>query len=79
MRLFSDEDSLRVMIAVFDLTYSSDDSYVSVGEISGKSRLCEEDTEASKSSTPSWSGKLTGCASVTIRRSSYLFSLITAF
>ena len=45
MRLFSDEDSLRVMIAVFDLTYSSDDSYVSVGEISGKSRLCEEDTE----------------------------------
>ena len=42
MRLFADEDALRVMAAAFNLTCGSDDSFTGIGEISEKSRLGEE-------------------------------------
>ena len=42
LRLFADEDALRVMAAAFNLTCGSDDSFTGIGEISEKSRLGEE-------------------------------------
>lgn len=42
LRIFSDEDALRVMAVVFSLTSGSDDSFAGIDEISGKSGLGEE-------------------------------------
>ena len=42
LRLFADEDALRVMAAAFNLTCGSDDSFTGIGEISEKSGLGEE-------------------------------------
>ena len=42
LRLFADEDALRVMAAVFNLTIGSDDSFAGIGKISEKSGLGEE-------------------------------------